>query len=389
MTHLVLIGAGHAHLFVLQRLIKRFRHAQQDCKVTLISPDQWQYYSGMIPGWVEGHYPKGQCRIDVRSLIKHSPIVFIQQRVIHIDAQAKTIQLSNGSRLSYDFLSLDIGSGVQPLPAPLVDSLSITTDLNRDRVCKHFAIKPLNDFCQTWESLIKRITATTNTPFTLAIVGGGAAGVELAFAANAALKKINPSNSTVLVCGTQRLLSGFTCAARAKAQHALVKQGITLILGRAAQTQYGLILSDGKAINADAVLCATGAKSADWLAHSHLALDEHGYIQVDAYHRSISHASVFAAGDTCSRTDFPLKRSGVHAVRAGPILADNLVAILDNQHKLLKPFLPRRYSLFLLASGSKSAIGSWGPFTVAGRWVWRWKDSIDRRFIHSFSYDDE
>jgi selenide,water dikinase len=35
-------------------------------------------------------------------------------------------------------------------------------------------------------------------------------------------------------------------------------------------------------------------------------------------------------------------------------------------------------------TGDKYAVASWGPFSWAGHWVWRWKDRIDREFVSRY-----
>ncbi|MCK7473207.1 MAG: hypothetical protein MZV49_06145 [Rhodopseudomonas palustris] len=100
---------------------------------------------------------------------------------------------------------------------------------------------------------------------------------------------------------------------------------------------------------------------------------------MDSCHRSVSHSDVFAAGDVCSREDPHFARSGVHAVRAGPVLAANLAVALIGGH--LREYRPRRRSLYLLACGPRSAIVSWGNLSAGGRWAWWWKDRIDRGFV--------
>jgi len=391
MTHLVLLGAGHAHLFVLQQLLSTLQKTPDICKVTLISPQRWQFYSGMIPGWIEGIYSIDQCRINIKNLLLGSDIRFVELDAVGIDSDAQTIQLSDASSVHYDLLSIDIGSGVKSIPA---------SD-GAQSAYQFMNIKPLARFCDQWHTFIETTAQTKNTAVTLAVIGGGAAGVELAFAANARLKQLGPNNKVTLVTGQLGVLPNFSRMTRWLTHRQLREQSITVLKGHAKSSDKGLMVNDKIQRGVDCVLTATGACALPWLTQTKLQLAEDGYIAVDEYHRSLSHPTVFAAGDTCSRRNSPLKRSGVHAVRAGPILAHNLLSCIKaNAASLegsagkalpltLKAFKPRRHSLFLLASGRRHAIGSWGPFTVAGRWVWRWKDSIDQRFIHSFSYDDE
>lgn len=127
---------------------------------------------------------------------------------------------------------------------------------------------------------------------------------------------------------------------------------------RALATARGLTLSNGQVLSADCVIAATGARPAPWLAWSGLALDDAGYILVDAHHRRLSHAEVCAAGDTCARQDVAMARSGVHAVYAGPVLAHNLLAVLGGG--ALKTYQPKPSPLYLLACGPRYAIASWG-----------------------------
>lgn len=87
--------------------------------------------------------------------------------------------------------------------------------------------------------------------------------------------------------------------------------------------------------------------------------------------------------EICTRLDPHFARSGVHAVHAGPVLAHNLLA--HARGEALRHYTPRRHSLYLIACGPRWAIASWGRWSAQGRWVWRWKDWIDRRFIRSHS----
>jgi len=134
---------------------------------------------------------------------------------------------------------------------------------------------------------------------------------------------------------------------------------------------------------ADCVVAATGARAPRALGLDGLARDASGFIAVDACYRSTSHGNVFAAGDVSARQDIQLARSGVHAVHAGPVLAANLLAALQGGR--LQSYRPRRRSLYLLACGPRFAVASWGRWSAQGKWVWYWKDWIDRRFVRRFA----
>jgi NADH dehydrogenase FAD-containing subunit len=79
----------------------------------------------------------------------------------------------------------------------------------------------------------------------------------------------------------------------------------------------------------------------------------------------------------------PRPKSGVYAVRAGPPLAANLRAALEGRP--LAPYRPQPRALALIGTGGKHAVGLWGPLSWQGRWVWTWKDRIDRAFVARFT----
>ena len=63
-----------------------------------------------------------------------------------------------------------------------------------------------------------------------------------------------------------------------------------------------------------------------------LATTEQGWVRVNDHFQSVSHPYVFAAGDCCNAEGLPngrsLPKAGVFAVRAGPVLIENLSKML-------------------------------------------------------------
>lgn len=178
-------------------------------------------------------------------------------------------------------------------------------------------------------------------------------------------------------------MPGYAPPVVAHANSLLRAQGIAVHRAQAVGVADGLLLPEGRTLSADAIIAATGSRAPCWLQLSRLALDEQGFVRVDASHRSVSHRNVFAAGDICARDDGRGTHSGVHAVRAGPVLARNLMA--STAGGKLATYEPRKWTLYILATGSRHAILSWGGFGLTGHWVWRLKDWIDRRFIRHHS----
>lgn len=361
---LIMAGGGHAQLSVLKALAQK----SLDIDAVLITPGPYQIYSGMLPGWIAGHYSLSDCQIDLRPLAKSAGIRLIFSQLVKVNAKQHRVVLSNGMHLDYDGLSLDVGS---------------ETDLSLLEAAgeRLLPIKPLANFVRRWPTILN--TASQQDHYQLVVVGGGAAGVELAFAAQHAFATQQFKQASVtLVASANGILPGHAKAVKHRARALLAQRGITLIQAQAVSTSEGITLSNGRSLTADCIIAATGARPPAWLRGSDLALDEKGYVLVDAHHRSTSHPNVLAAGDVCVRSDIQLVHSGVNAVFAGPVLAHNLIAALNGH--ALESYQPRKKSLYLLATGPKHAIASWGAFSAQGHWVWRWKNWIDRRFMHKY-----
>jgi len=131
------------------------------------------------------------------------------------------------------------------------------------------------------------------------------------------------------------------------------------------------------------LLWATGAVPHAWQADAarrgSLAVDGAGFVQVDRHLRSVSHPQVFAVGD-CAGHAPPLSKAGVHAVRQGPFLDAGLRAAIGGGRPP-PAYRPQRQFLVLIGTGNGRAIASRGRLWAEGRWVWRWKQHIDRGFI--------
>ena len=366
MKRLLLIGGGHAHLFVLERLA---REAISDIEVVMVTPSAYQSYSGMLPGWISGHYDSRQCRVDLRPLADAARARLELGLVRAMDADCRRVLLHDGREIEYDVVSIDAGSVVDLSWLGLAGA-------------KLLPVKPLDDFFAAWPLLLAAATSH-RAPYRLVVVGAGAAGTELALAAKYAFARDGIAAAVSLVGSESGFLIDHAPSVRRHMLSALERANIALHQLRAVGVEGGVLLSNGESLAADCVIAATGARAHSWLRESKLACDESGFVEVDQHQRSVSHPDVFAAGDVCSRHDVHVPRSGTHAVRSGPALAVNLISALRGGQ--MRRYIPRRRSLYLLSCGARRAVASWGGWSAQGYWVWRWKDFIDRRFIRRFS----
>lgn len=113
-----------------------------------------------------------------------------------------------------------------------------------------------------------------------------------------------------------------------------------------------------------------------------LAIDDTKFIILNKYLQSSIHASVFAAGDCASVESNGYPKSGVYAVRHGPVPSENLQCALNGV--ALLAYTPQKHALALISTGERHAIASWGPLSFHDNWVWRCKDGIDQTFMAKY-----
>ncbi|MHA1564273.1 MAG: FAD-dependent oxidoreductase [Alphaproteobacteria bacterium] len=367
---IVLLGGGHSHVEVIRQFGER---AQDGVALTIIARDVHTPYSGMVPGYLAGHYSHADCHVDLAPLARFAGARLIHMAADHLDTEKQLVRCTDGSLVHYDLLSIDIGS------RPPVSQI--------DGAAEHvIPVKPIDRLLSEIGRLEKRIAGQPG-PFRVLVIGGGAGGVELALSLDHRLGKVAAAQEDcaapeiTIVDGAADILPLHIGAVRARMRRALDACNVTLQLGtRAARFTPALLsMEDGSQVPFDAAFLVTGAQAAGWLKASGLAVDKDGFVAVEQTLRSLSHANIFACGDVAAIQDHALPKAGVYAVRQGPILAENLRRAAQGQ--ALKPYHPQRHILALISTGNQYAIASRGRLAIAGHWVWTLKDWIDRRWM--------
>lgn len=373
-ARVVLVGAGHAHVGALRLFGLK---SLPNVALTLISRARHTPYSGMLPGLIAGHYQVDDIHIDAVPLARLAGARLYLDEAVGLDLANRLVICRDAPPVPYDLLSIDIGSTPNTGEVPGADAHAVP-------------VKPIDGFLARFEALLKR-TLERKGRAAIAGVGGGAGGVELLLSVERRLRReISAAGygkaglSFTLVTASDDLLPGYPPAFRARFRGILCARGITVVTGATVRSvESGQLVVAGRApLAADEFLWTTQAAPARWLAQTGLLLDADGFIKVDDTLRAVGHDDIFAAGDIIAFTPRALPKSGVYAVRAGPVIADNIRRALDGTP--LRAFDPQREALYLVSTGERCAVGTRNGFTFAGAWVWRWKDWIDRRFMRQF-----
>ncbi|MDQ7744445.1 selenide, water dikinase SelD [Hydrogenophaga pseudoflava] len=372
---LVLVGGGHSHVMALRMLAML---PEPGLRITLVCTDVDTPYSGMLPGYIAGHYRFDEVHIDLGRLAAFAGGRFIRGEVTGLDRANQRVLLEGRPPVPYDLLSINTGS---------------TPDVRKvDGAQAHAVpVKPIAHFNQRWLALLERVRGLRER-FTVAVVGGGAGGVELVLAMQHRLRQElqslgkNPDLlQFVLLTAGDSVLPTHNPGVRARFVRVLKERRVAVhTRAEVSQVSPGcLTTQDGRTFDADETMWVTQAGGPGWLRDTGLALDGHGFVRVNEHLQTPDDPRIFAAGDVASFLPRPLEKAGVFAVRMGPALARNLRLALHGQP--LQPYRPQKHWLALISTGDRHAVASRGPIGFAGDWVWRWKDHIDRRFMRKFT----
>jgi selenide,water dikinase len=377
-THdLVLLGGGHSHAIALKQFGMK---PIPGVRLTLITDLSHTPYSGMLPAYVAGLYDFDACHIDLRRLSRYAGAVMVLDRAIGLDLSQSCVKLAAHPPIRFDLLSIDIGSTPATLPGSAEQIIPV---------------KPISQFLRRWDQLIAQVTQQPGR-LRIAVVGGGAGGVELMLAIQSRLSRLYASLGQPvhllelhLLHRDHRLIPERSVGLGRQVQQILTQRGVQVHLGEPV-TQIStsnegkkICCQSGLTLECDQIFWVTQAAAADWLTTSGLHTDERGFILVNDYLQSVSHPQVFAAGDVATMVQHPHPKAGVFAVRQGKPLAQNLRRALAGEP--FRSFVPQQEFLALIGMGDRTAIASRGQLALGPHpLLWRWKDWIDQRFMQKF-----
>ncbi|MDB9314719.1 selenide, water dikinase SelD [Spirulina sp. CS-785/01] len=369
-TDLVLLGGGHSHAIALKQL---GLHPLPGVRITLISDPPHTPYSGMLPGHIAGFYTYDETHIDLQRLTRFAQAQFYCDRVLNLDLTQNQVICANHPPIPFDYLSLDIGS------TPATQTVSGATQHT-------IPAKPVSQFLQAWNTLLQNVQNNPQKPWHIAIIGGGAGGVELALNAKTRLQQLLPPENLQisLFHRNSTLLKGHNNWVSSYLTQHLKQRGIQLHLNETVNqvTKTQIHCQSGLTKTFDCAFWVTQASAPQWLAESDLTTDKNGFILVADTLQSVSHPHIFAAGDIATMTNHPRPKAGVFAVRQGQPLFKNISRIVTGKDP--KPFKPQKKYLALIGTGDQRAVASWWKLGAASPLLWRWKDKIDRNFMAQF-----
>mgnify|MGYP006078179653 FL=1 len=359
---LVLIGGGHAHALVIKAW---GMDPLPGARLTVINPGPTAPYTGMLPGHVAGHYRCDELEIDLVRLCRHAGARLILDKAVDINQSRREVILESRGALAYDVASIDVGITAK------LDLLGFAG----------FGIgaKPLNMYAERWRSFLAQVVKGQSAS-DVAVIGGGIAGCELAMAMAFALRSAGISpRVTVIESGPQ--ITGVGGKARQRILMAMSGLGIVVkTCVTVVEVMADKVLLDGQeSVSAAFCVGAAGGRAHKWIFQTSLP-QRNGFIKIGTDLGVVGDQALFAVGDCAVMDKALLPKAGVFAVRAAPILYNNLRVALSGGRR--KTWRPQKNYLKLISLGGQSAIAEKFGLTLEGRGMWLCKDWIDRAFMN-------
>ena len=368
--HLVLVGGGHAHLTVLLNIAN---FIQRGHRVTLIGPSPYHYYSGMGPGMLSGIYRPQEVRFHGKKMVEDRGGFFVEDRVIKINPDQRSLKLQSGNHIDYDVVSFNTGSDV-----PLKSLVSAP----RENIVP---VKPVFNLLQARRWIIPKLK---EKEMNFIVLGGGPAGLEVTANLWRLVQDSRGKVRITLIAGS-KLLGGLPERVRALALAGLNGRGITVIEGKHGKefTREEIRLVDGSSHPFDLAFVALGVQPSSIFADSGVPAGPDGGLLVNPHLQSVAHPEMFGGGDCISFAERPLAKVGVYAVRQNPILLHNLLAALEG--KEMQTFIPQRDYMVIFNMGNGRGILWRKNLVWEGRLAFLLKDYIDRKFMQKFQVSGE
>ncbi len=341
-------------------------------RVTLISPAEFHYYSGMGPGMLSGIYTPQEIRFNIKKMIEDRQGRFIPDRVVKVDPDTRQLTLNSGEIISYDVVSFNVGSGVP-------DEVSQKTNENI------FPVKPIINLLKAREQIMKW---PKDRDIRILVVGGGPAGVEVAGNIHRLTSEYRLNAEITIAAGTQ-IFRKFPAKVRTLAEKSFLMRGIRIIEGTHVKNvhQGEAELENNETIRFDFAFLALGVKPPSLFLESGLPTDKEGGMLVNQYLQSVAHPEIFGGGDCIGHQGRHIEKVGVYAVRENPVLYHNLLACAED--KALTTFDPGGKYLLIFNLGDGTGIFWRGDWVWSGKIPFLLKDYIDNRFMKSFQVSGE
>jgi NADH dehydrogenase len=383
-TQIVVVGGGAGGLELVTRLGAKFGRRRHD--IILVERNRTHIWKPLLHEVAAGSLDANLDEVGYRSHCYRWGYRFFMGALQDIDREAGEIvlapiveedgaEITGVHRLRYDYLVLAVGSVSNDFNTPGAARYALFLD--DQRMADKFRHKLLDHCLRVSRTLSSDPTADAYVR--VAIVGGGATGVELAaelFNAAAALKfyGLEVFDETrlkvTLVEAGPRILPALPENLAEAAHSQLTALGVRVVTGMAVTEVLpdGMRLGSGEVVAADLRVWAAGVKAPEFLRDiAGLETNRGGQIVVKSTLQTTRDDRIMAIGDCCAFTQengrlVPPRAQAAHQM--AEIAFSNLKALMEDRP--LKPFVYHDHGS-LVSLSRFSTVGSLMGNLVGGR----------------------
>lgn len=367
---IVLLGIGHTNAHVVKQWATE---PIADYDLLCISKFPTATYSGMLPGTLGKQFADDEMKIDLQSLCDRAAAQLVIADTSGLDLTTGEISFTDHDPVAFDVLSIGVGSMPVGWQKHCQSPLMVP-------------IKPMQTFLKRLDSRLQAAQATGRETIGVSIVGGGVAGIEIAFCLKQLCQKRTEASKVEITIYTSsdRIADGMTDRSVRRIESLLADRKINVCSNRRIVNvgSDSIETKDQKSYPSDCVIWATGAAAPPVLKKLGLSEDDRGFVATANTLQSLTDPRIFVVGDSGTIISSPAPKAGVYAVRQCPILWHNIRAFITKQ--TLKTYKPQQDFLKLLNTGDGKALLQYNRITAHARWCWHLKTWIDRRFIREF-----
>jgi NADH dehydrogenase len=286
----VILGAGFGGLTAARSL-------DRIADVTLVDRHNFQTFLPLLYQVSTAGLAADHVAYPIRGALRKTKVKFRMGSPISVDHKNKSVKLDSSEVLDFDYLIVALGSatndfGIKGVAENALGMKTVNEALNiRSEIMRRF-----EDLCRFED----------DTKFSIAVVGGGPTGVEMAGAiaelqrgpltsdSKAAAKNIN----VYLIEAGQRVLPALSPKLSDRTKKDLEKLGVTVLTNAAVKEvkPRQIIFADGSSIPSEVTVWAAGVKGEPTMKKLSIP-EESGRIAVEPTLQVTNYPDIFAIGD--------------------------------------------------------------------------------------------
>jgi NADH dehydrogenase len=280
-----ILGGGFGGLYTALYLSNFSWVKSGKCQIILVEPKDNFLFSPLLYEVLTGELQRWEIAPSYQKLLAGRKVEFCRDVACGVDLNTRQVELGSGGGLSYDYLVLAVGNKAwfPEIPGLSEYGHGFRSLADADRL----------------EERLKVMEASQRQRLRVAVIGGGANGVELA------CKLHDRLWGRVNVCLIERggeILKGFSVGVKNAAKRAIEKRAIEVCLETGVKEIEvdKIILSRGGEVGTfpvDLVLWTAGTESIEWVSNLNCQQSDRGRLLTRPTLQLIDRPEVFALGD--------------------------------------------------------------------------------------------